>query len=210
MHRTVGSNLNRLHADALFGHALDQTLTMLAVEGLLIVEDLIGALATRGNRRIGTAVLFNPCLDNRNLLSDFAIGHFVVLSALRRLFTVLAFNLYNLGLLLLDLGERRRRGDNLEQLPAQYAGQGKCRDLAVDGRLRPLGRVISRGRLSLCTGLTLGICPGIAFLLGRGRALLRTLGLIPLRLLALELLHRGLDLLISVLCRCLLGHGLGI
>ncbi len=106
---------------------------MLAVEGFFIVKNLVGALATRSDRRIGTAVLLNPCLDNRNLLSDFAIGHFVVLSALRRLFTVLAFNPYDLGRLLLNLGERRRRRDNLEQMPAQHAGQGKCRDLAVDG-----------------------------------------------------------------------------
>ena len=59
-------------------------------------------------------------------------------------------------------------------------------------------------------GLTLGICPGIAFLLGRGRALLRTIRLGLLRRLTLDLIHRCLGLLISVLCRCLLGRGLGI
>ena len=56
-----------------------------------------------------------------------------MLSALRSLFAVLALDLNDLSLLFLNLGERRGRGDDLEQLPAQNAGQGKCRNLAMAG-----------------------------------------------------------------------------
>ena len=118
VHGAVGGNLNRLHADALFGHALNQALTVLTVKGLLVVKDLVGALATRSDRRVGTSVLLNPSLDGRNLLGNLAVGHLVVLSALRSLFAVLALDLYDLCLLLLDLRERHRRRDNFEQLPA--------------------------------------------------------------------------------------------
>ena len=118
VHRTVGGDLNRLHADALFGHTPDQALTVLAVKSLLVVKDLVGTLAARGNRRIGTSVLLDPSLDDCDFLGNLAVGHLVVLSALRSLFAVLALDLYDLCLLLLDLRERRRRRDNLEQLPA--------------------------------------------------------------------------------------------
>lgn len=106
------------HADALFGHTPDQALTVLAVKSLLVVKDLVGTLAARGNRRIGTSVLLDPSLDDCDFLGNLAVGHLVVLSALRSLFAVLALNLYDLCLLLLDLRERRGRRDNLEQLPA--------------------------------------------------------------------------------------------
>ena len=114
----VGGDLNRLHADALFGHAPYQALTVLAVKSLLVVKNLVGTLAARGNRRIGTSVLLDPSLDDCDFLGNLAVGHLVVLSALRSLFVVLALDLYDLCLLLLDLRERRRRRDNFEQLPA--------------------------------------------------------------------------------------------
>ena len=118
VHGAIGGDLDRLHADALFGHTPDQALTVLAVKSLLVVKDLVGTLAARGNRRIGTSVLLDPSLDDCDFLGNLAVGHLVVLSALRSLFAVLALDLYDLCLLLLDLGERHRRGDNLEQLPA--------------------------------------------------------------------------------------------
>lgn len=118
VHGAVGGDLDRLHADALFGHAPYQALTVLAVKSLLVVKNLVGTLAARGNRRIGTSVLFDPSLDDCDFLGNLAVGHLVVLSALRSLFAVLALDLYDLCLLLLDLRERRRRRDNFEQLPA--------------------------------------------------------------------------------------------
>ena len=60
VHRTVGGDLDRLHADAFFGHTPDQALAMLAVKSLFVIEDLVGALAARGNRSISTAVLLDP------------------------------------------------------------------------------------------------------------------------------------------------------
>lgn len=77
-----------------------------------------------------------------------------MLSALRSLFAVLTLDLNNLSLLLLDLGERRRRGNDLEQLPAEDTGQSKRRNLAMSGRLRLLGGRIVCSRF----GLRLGIC----------------------------------------------------
>lgn len=58
---------------------------MLAVKGLLIVKNLVGTLAARGNRRIGTSVLLDPSLDDCDFLGNLAVEHLVVLSALRRL-----------------------------------------------------------------------------------------------------------------------------
>ena len=118
MHGAIGGDLDRLHADALFGHTPDQAPTVLAVKSLLVVKDLVGTLTARGNRRIGTSVLLDPSLDDCDFLGNLAVGHLVVLSALRSLFAVLALDLYDLCLLLLDLRERRRRRDNFEQLPA--------------------------------------------------------------------------------------------
>ena len=210
MHGAVGGDLNRLHADALFGHTPNQALAVLAVKGLLIVKNLVGALATRSDRRVGTAILLNPSLDDRNLLGNLAVGHLVVLSALRSLFAVLALDLNDLSLLLLNLGERHWRGNDLEQLPAQDTGQSKRRTLAVSGLLRLLGGRIVCSRFGLLLGFVFGICLSFALLLWRGRALLRTFGLVPLRRLALGLLPRGLSLRILVLRRCLLGHSLGI
>ena len=92
---------------------------MLAVKSLFVIEDLVGALAARGNRSISTAVLLDPSLDDRNFLGNLAIGHLVVLSALWSLLAVLALDLNDLGLLFLNFGERRGRGDDLEQLPAR-------------------------------------------------------------------------------------------
>ena len=183
---------------------------MLAVKGLFVIKDLIGTLAARGNRRISTAVLLNPSLDNRYFLGDLAVGHLVVLSALRSLFTVLALDLYDLGLLLLNLGERRGRGDNLEQLPAQYAGQGKCRDLAVGSRLGLLGSRICCGRLGFLLRLALRIALGIALTFRRRRLLLRMLGLALLCRLAFRLLRSNPGFRILVLRRSLLGCSLGM
>ena len=118
VHGAIGGDLDRLHANALFGHTSDQALTVLAVKSLLVVKDLVGTLAARGNRRIGTSVLLDPSLNDCDFLGNLAVGHLVVLSALRSLFAVLALDLYDLCLLLLDLRERRRRRDNFEQLPA--------------------------------------------------------------------------------------------
>lgn len=58
---------------------------MLAVKSLLVVKDLVGTLAARGNRRIGTSVLLDPSLDDCDFLGNLAVGHLVVLSALRSL-----------------------------------------------------------------------------------------------------------------------------
>ncbi len=93
VHGAIGGDLNRLHADALFGHTPNQALAMLAVKSLLIVKDLVGALATRSDRRIGTAVLLDPSLDDCDFLGNLAVGHLVVLSALRSLFAVLTLDL---------------------------------------------------------------------------------------------------------------------
>ena len=68
-----------------------------------------------------------------------------MLSALRSFFVILALDLNDLSLLLLNLGERRRRGNDLEQLPAQDTGQSKRRNLAMSGRLRLLGGRIVLG-----------------------------------------------------------------
>ena len=183
---------------------------MFAVKGLLIVKNLVGALATRSDRRVGAAILLYPSLDDRNLLGNLAVGHLVVLSALRSFFVILALDLNDLSLLLLNLGERRRRGNDLEQLPAQDTGQSKRRNLAMSGRLRLLGGRIVCSRFGLRLGFALGIRLSFALLLWRGRALLRALGLVPLRRPALGLLPRGLSRRILVLRRCLLGHSLGI
>ena len=183
---------------------------MLAVKGLLIVKNLIGSLATRSDRRVGTAILLNPSLDDRNLLGNLAVGHLVVLSALLSLFAVLALDLNNLSLLLLNLGERHWRRNDLEQLPSQDTCQSKRRNLAMSGRLRLLGSRIVCSRFGLRLGFALGIRLSFALLLWRGRTLLRALGLVPLRRLALGLLHQGLSLRILALRRCLLGRGLGI
>ena len=92
MHRTVRGDLNRLHADALFGHTPDQALAMLAVKSLFVIENLVGALAARGNRSIGTAVLLDPSLDDCDFLGNLAIGHLVVLGALWSFLAVLALD----------------------------------------------------------------------------------------------------------------------
>ena len=210
VHRTVGSDLDRLHADALFGHTPDQALAMLAVKSLFVIEDLVGALAARGNRSISTAVLLDPSLDDRNFLGNLAIGHLVVLSALWSLLAVLALDLNDLGLLFLNFGERRGRGDDLEQLPAQNAGQGKRRNLAMGSRLSLLGSRICCGRLGLLLRLALGIALGIALAFRRRRLLLRTPGLVFLLRLALGLLHRSVYLCIFVARRHLLSSRLSI
>ena len=41
MHGAIGGDLDRLHADAFFGHTPDQALTVLAVKSLLVVKDLV-------------------------------------------------------------------------------------------------------------------------------------------------------------------------
>ena len=210
MHGAVGGDLDRLHADALFGHAPYQALTVLAVKSLLVVKNLVGTLAARGNRRIGTSVLLRSKLDDCDFLGNLAVGHLVVLSALRRLFAVLALDLNNLSLLLLDLRERRRRRDNFEQLPAQNAGKGKRRDLAVNVRPGLLGSSICCGRLRLLLRLALRIALGIALALRHRCLLLRTNGLALLRRLALRLPRRNLGLRILVLRRGLLGCSLGM
>ena len=109
------------------------------------------------NRRVGTAVLLDPGLNDCDFLGNLAIGHLVMLSALRSLFAVLALDLYDLGLLLLDLGERRGCGDNLEQVPAQNARQGKCRNFAMDGRLGLLSSTVGSDVLGLLLRLALGV-----------------------------------------------------
>lgn len=172
---------------------------MFAVKGLLIVKNLVGALATRSDRRVGAAILLYPSLDDRNLLGNLAVGHLVVLSALRSLIAVLALDLNDLSLLLLNLGERRRRGNDLEQLPAQDTGQSKRRNLAMSGRLRLLGGRIVCSRFGLRLGFALGIRLSFALLLWRGRTLLRALGLVPLRRLALGCSTRA-SAFASLLC----------
>ena len=157
VHRTVGGDLDRLHADALFGHTSDQALAMLAVKSFFVIEDLVGALAARGNRSIGTAVLLDPSLNDRDFLGNLAIGHLVVLGALWSFLTVLALDLNDLGLLFLNCGERRGRRDDLEQPPAQNASQGKRRNLAMGSRLSLLGSRICCGRLGLLLRLALRI-----------------------------------------------------
>ena len=151
VHRAARRDSERHHVDALLVKAAEQALAALALECLLVVKDLVGALTARGIRHLALGRGVEPRHDGRHVVVELA-GRAAVAAA-RALGGGLArIDLDDVSADAVDLGERARARDGTGDLEARGLG-GSERTLG-----RPRRRHLGLGRGSrLALGLAVRV-----------------------------------------------------